>query len=64
MRRSVLKPGDDIFFTRTMAELLERQGHMEDAIIIYRILADSNPDDRELTERMRRLEEKGRKKRG
>ncbi len=64
MKRNIIKPEDDIFFTRTMAEVLERQGHIEDALTIYRILAGSSPQDRELSESIRRLEEKGRKKRG
>lgn len=30
-----VRAGDDIFFTRTMAEVLEKQGYFEDALIIY-----------------------------
>ncbi len=64
MKANFLRPEDDIFFTRTMAEVLEKQGHIEDALMIYRILAGSNPEDAHLAERIKTLEEKGRKKRG
>ncbi len=36
-----VKAGDDLFFTVTMAEVLEKQGYFEDALTIYKILLDS-----------------------
>lgn len=57
--------GDDIFFTETMAEVLEKQGHFEDALMIYKILADTNPGDPALAARidaLRKLAERSRKK--
>ncbi len=53
--RRIIKADDDIFFTRTMAEVLEGQGRLEDALVIYKILADTSPDDPELKERVERL---------
>ena len=38
-----VKAGDDIFFTVTMASVLEKQGYFEDALTIYKILLDSAP---------------------
>lgn len=61
-----IKAGDDIFFTRTMAEVLEGQGLFEDALMIYKILDDTNPCDQTLKfriERLKGLAERGRKKR-
>jgi len=43
--KSYVKPEDDIFFTRTMARLLEEQGQMEDAFTIYKILSAASPED-------------------
>jgi hypothetical protein len=43
-----VKAGDDIFFTWTMAEILEKQGHMEDALAIYKILSDTDPTNLDL----------------
>ena len=54
-------PKDDMFFTRTMAEILEKQGHMEDALTIYKILLDSNPRDQVLRDSVERLKELARK---
>jgi hypothetical protein len=45
MGKSLIKPEDDIFFTHTMARLLEEQGQMEDAYTIYKILAAASPQD-------------------
>lgn len=62
-----IKAGDDIFFTVTMAEVLEKQGHFEDALMIYKILSDTVPEDEALKERIRKLKgiaERGRKKGG
>lgn len=47
---------DDIFFTKTMAEVLERQGRLEDALVIYKILADSRPGDETIARSIERLE--------
>ncbi len=60
-----IKAGDDMFFTITMAEVLEDQGHYEDALMIYKILLDTNPWDQSLTlriEKLRTLAERGRKR--
>lgn len=60
-----VKAGDDIFFTGTMAEVLEKQGLYEDALMIYKILADTSPWDQSLNykiERLKGLAERGRKK--
>lgn len=60
-----IKAGDDLFFTATMAEVLEKQGHYEDALMIYKILADSTPWDKSLgyrVERLKGLAERGRRK--
>ena len=45
MTKPVVRPEDDIFFTHTMAKLLEDQGEMEDAFTIYKILAAAAPED-------------------
>lgn len=50
-----IKAGDDIFFTVTMAEVLEKQGHYEDALMIYKILVDTTPWDQSLNFRIERL---------
>lgn len=50
-----IKAGDDIFFTVTMAEVLEGQGLYEDALMIYKILLDTNPADVSLPMRIERL---------
>ena len=59
----MIKPEDDIFFTRTMAEILEKQGHIEDALTIYRILFESAPEDSELETKIRELEQRGKRRR-
>lgn len=41
-----VKAGDDLFFTATMAEVLEKQGYFEDALTIYKILLDSAAADK------------------
>lgn len=41
-----VRAGDDLFFTATMAEVLEKQGYFEDALTIYKILLDSDPADK------------------
>lgn len=50
-----IKAGDDIFFTVTMAEVLEGQGLYEDALMIYKILLDTDPADASLPVRIERL---------
>lgn len=60
-----VKATDDIFFTRTMADILEKQGHCEDALTIYKILLDSHPGDQVIEDKVRTLKamaERGRKK--
>ncbi|MBI5586734.1 MAG: hypothetical protein HY889_00030 [Deltaproteobacteria bacterium] len=60
-----IKAGDDIFFTLTMAEVLEKQGLFEDALMIYKILADTTPWDATLKskiEKLKGLAERGRGK--
>ncbi|MBI5559756.1 MAG: hypothetical protein HY883_00565 [Deltaproteobacteria bacterium] len=57
MERFKLNVKDDIFFTRSMAEVLERQGCMEDALAIYKILSDSSPEDPSLREKVKSLKE-------
>ena len=46
---------DDIFFTRTMASVLESQGLMEDALVIYKILNGASPGDLSLKEKIKSL---------
>lgn len=60
-----IKACDDMFFTITMAEILEEQGHYEDALMIYKILVDTTPWDQSLgyrIERLKSLADKGRKR--
>ncbi len=47
--------GEELFFTRTMAVVLESQGQMEDALVIYKMLADADPGDKTLIEKVARL---------
>lgn len=56
-RMGKVKAGDDIFFTQSMAEVLEKQGLYEDALIIYKILADTTPWDETLDFKIERLKE-------
>ena len=46
---------DDIFFTETMASVLETQGHMEDALVILKILHDASPGDEALVRKIESL---------
>jgi hypothetical protein len=55
--------GEDLFLTRTMAVVLEKQGHMEDALVIYKILSDADPEDETLIEKVEKLKALARKKR-
>ncbi len=50
-----IKAGDDMFFTRAMAEVLEEQGYLEDALMIYNLLLSSDPENRALKERIEAL---------
>jgi len=50
-----IDPKDDIFFTATMARVLESQGRLDDALTVYRILLDSRPSDASLKESVERL---------
>ncbi len=52
---SKVKAGDDIFFTLSMAEVLEEQGYLEDALMIYKILADTSPMDMALGLKVKKL---------
>ncbi len=52
-----IKAGDDMFFTRAMAEVLEGQGFLEDALMIYNILASTHPGDREIDRRIKALKD-------
>jgi hypothetical protein len=55
-----IRPADDMFFTVTMAEILERQGQLEDALAIYKILRKSRPHDERIAEKMEKLGSTGR----
>ncbi len=55
---SKIKSDSDIYFTQTMAEVLEEQGHLEDALMIYKILADTNPWDETLSFKVDMLKSK------
>ena len=60
-----IRAGDDIFFTRTMAEVLEKQGYFEDALMIYKIIADTDREDLTIgvkMEELKRLAERSRKR--
>jgi tetratricopeptide (TPR) repeat protein len=46
------------FVTETMAELYIQQGHLDSALDIYRRLVDQRPDEPELRERLRAIEDR------
>ena len=46
------------FATETMAELYIQQGHLDSALDIYRRLVDQRPDEPELRERLRAIEDR------
>lgn len=46
---------DDIFFTKTMAEILEKQGRFEDALTIYKLLLETSDEPEEIKARLERL---------
>ncbi|MFQ5428118.1 MAG: hypothetical protein ACE5EZ_03965 [Thermodesulfobacteriota bacterium] len=52
-----INAGDDIFFTRTMAGILEEQGFLEDALMIYNILALTSPSDEEIGLKIKTLKD-------
>ena len=41
--------------TKTMAEIYLKQGHLEEAYEIFRTLAEKDPEDREVAEKLRTL---------
>ena len=60
-----IKAGDDMFFTITMAEVLEDQCHYEDALMIYKILIDTTPWDQSLNlriDKLKSLAERGKRR--
>ncbi len=52
---SSVRANDDIYFTVSMAEVLERQGYFEDALMIYKILSDTSPGDQSLKQSIERI---------
>jgi len=48
----------DHMVTKTMAELYLQQGHLQEAYEIYKALAEKDPFDPEIQERVKELEEK------
>ncbi len=44
--------------TRTLAEIYLRQGHLQEAYDIFQALAERDPSDRELLEKLKELREK------
>ena len=44
--------------TKTMAEIYLKQGHLQEAYEIFNTLADKNPEDREVGEKLRILGQK------
>jgi hypothetical protein len=47
----------EVFVTETMAELYIQQGHLDSALDIYRRLVEQRPDEPELHERLRAIED-------
>jgi tetratricopeptide (TPR) repeat protein len=54
------EPRPQVFVTETMAELYLQQGFRDEALKVYRQLAEQNPDDASLRERIAALEGGGR----
>jgi len=48
----------DRLFTKTLAEIYLRQGHLQEAHDIFKALSERNPSDGELQNRLKELEEK------
>lgn len=55
--------GDEIFFTASMAQVLEGQGLLDDALFIYKMLADKSPGDTGLKKKIEELKELARARR-
>jgi len=53
-----------MFFTRTMAEVLEEQGFLEDALMIYNILVVTSPADEEIVGKIKALKDFAASKKG
>ncbi len=51
---------EEMFFTPTMARLLETQGHFDDALFVYKILSRRSPENEGVLEGVKRLEERAR----
>lgn len=51
---------EDPFFTQTMAEILETQGYLDDALMIYKVLSRKFPDSETIKSGVVRLEERAR----
>ena len=48
----------DRLYTKTLAEIYLEQGHLQEAYSIFKVLSEKNPEDAELRDRVRELEEK------
>jgi tetratricopeptide (TPR) repeat protein len=48
----------EVFVTETMAELYIQQGHLDSALDIYRRLVEQRPDEPELQDRLRAIEDR------
>jgi predicted Zn-dependent protease len=48
----------DRLLTRTLAEIYLQQGHLQEAYSIFKVLSEKNPEDTELQNRLRDLEQK------
>jgi hypothetical protein len=49
---------EEVFVTETMAELYIQQGHLESALDIYRKLVEQRPDEPDLRDRLRAIEDR------
>jgi tetratricopeptide (TPR) repeat protein len=49
---------EEVFVTETMAELYIQQGHVESALDIYRKLVEQRPDEPDLRDRLRAIEDR------
>ncbi len=48
----------DRLLTKTLAEIYLQQGHLQEALSIFKALSEKNPEDAELRNRVQELEEK------
>jgi hypothetical protein len=48
----------DRILTKTLAEIYFQQGHLQEAYEIFKILAEKDPFDQELQEKVKELKEK------